>query len=115
MIHAYMRLHAAGFAHSVETWIGAELAGGLYGVAIGRAFFGESMFARRTDASKIALVCLVRQLQAWGFGVIDCQMQTAHLAGFGAREIPRREFAAMLGSLVRSSSAPGPWVLDAGA
>jgi leucyl/phenylalanyl-tRNA--protein transferase len=115
MIHAYMRLHAAGFAHSVETWIGAELAGGLYGVAIGRAFFGESMFARRTDASKIALVCLVRQLQAWGFGVIDCQMQTAHLAGFGAREVPRREFSAMLGSLVRASPVPGPWVLDAGA
>jgi leucyl/phenylalanyl-tRNA---protein transferase len=114
MIYAYERLHAAGFAHSVETWMGGDLIGGLYGVAIGRAFFGESMFTRRSDGSKIALVGLVRQLQAWGFGVIDCQMQTAHLAVFGAREIPRREFSAMLGPLVRASSLPGPWVLDVG-
>jgi leucyl/phenylalanyl-tRNA---protein transferase len=113
MVDAYERLHAAGFAHSVETWMGAELAGGLYGVAIGHAFFGESMFARRTDASKIALVSLVRQLQAWGFGVIDCQMETAHLASFGAREIPRREFSEMLVSLVRASAVPVPWTIEA--
>jgi leucyl/phenylalanyl-tRNA---protein transferase len=115
MIIAYERLHAAGFAHSVETWVGAELAGGLYGVAIGRAFFGESMFARRTDASKIALVRLVRQLQAWSFGVIDCQMRTAHLASFGARDIPRRDFSAVLAPLVRASPVRGPWDMDAGA
>src|SRR3954451_24924801 len=78
MITAYERLHDAGFAHSIETWMDGELAGGLYGVAIGRAFFGESMFARRTDASKIALVYLVRQLARWGFGLIDCQMKTEH-------------------------------------
>ena len=113
MIAAYEKLHAAGFAHSVETWAGAELAGGLYGVAIGRAFFGESMFARRTDASKIALVCLARQLHARRFGVVDCQTRTAHLATFGAREIPRREFSAMLAPLVRASPVPGPWTMDA--
>jgi leucyl/phenylalanyl-tRNA--protein transferase len=100
MIRAYRRLHDAGFAHSVETWIDGELAGGLYGVALGRAFFGESMFTRRTDASKIALVWLVRQLEAWGFGVIDCQMRTAHLASLGAREIPRAEFTRRLRDLV---------------
>ena len=115
MIAAYGRLHAAGLAHSVETWEGAELAGGLYGVAIGRAFFGESMFARRADASKIALVRLVRQLHAWGFGVIDCQMRTAHLESFGAREIPRRQFSTMLASLVGASAIASPWVLNAGA
>ncbi|HXE79593.1 MAG TPA: leucyl/phenylalanyl-tRNA--protein transferase [Vicinamibacterales bacterium] len=112
MLGAYTQLHAAGYAHSVETWIDDELAGGLYGVAIGRAFFGESMFTRRTDASKIALVTLVRLLDSWGFGVIDCQMRTEHLASFGAREIPRSEFLEMLRDLVRQPSAwgtvPGP-------
>ena len=107
MIRAYARLHAAGYAHSVETWIDGELAGGLYGVAIGRAFFGESMFTRRTDASKIALVWLVRQLEAWGFGVIDCQMRTAHLASLGAREVPRAEFLRRLAGLVGAGSAWG--------
>ena len=112
MVTAYERLHHAGFAHSIETWMDGELAGGLYGVAIGRAFFGESMFARRSDASKIALVHLVRQLGAWGFGVIDCQMKTEHLASFGSREIPRRAFAGLLRQL---SAAPPPsasWRLD---
>ena len=84
------RLHELGYAHSVEAWIDGELAGGLYGVAIGRVFFGESMFARAPDASKIALVGLVRRLAADGFGLIDCQMHTAHLASLGAREIPAR-------------------------
>ena len=92
MVAAYVRLHEAGHAHSIETWIDGELAGGLYGVGIGRAFFGESMFATRTDASKIALVHLVRQLERWGFGLIDCQMKTDHLASLGATEIPRRAF-----------------------
>jgi len=101
MIEAYTALHTAGHAHSIETWIpdetGAEsLVGGLYGVAIGRVFFGESMFMRQTDASKIALAHLVGWLRQHDFGVIDCQMNTAHLASLGAREIPRGEFAALL-------------------
>jgi len=90
-----------------------ELAGGLYGVAIGKAFFGESMFARRTDASKIALVHSVRQLNAWGFGIIDCQMKTEHLATFGAREIPRKEFAAAIQRLVGEPPVPAPWRIEA--
>jgi leucyl/phenylalanyl-tRNA--protein transferase len=112
MIRAYRRLHDAGFAHSVETWIDGELAGGLYGVALGRAFFGESMFTRRTDASKIAFVSLVRQLERWGFGLVDCQMRTDHLASFGAREVPRREFVRALKSLVAQPGVPAPWRPD---
>jgi len=111
MMAAYERLHAAGFAHSFETWVDGQLAGGLYGVAIGRAFFGESMFTRHSDASKIALVHAVRQLEGWEFGIVDCQMNTAHLARFGAREIPRREFADRLQSLTARPSIPGPWSL----
>ena len=109
MVAAYERLHEAGFAHSVETWMAGELAGGLYGVAIGRVFFGESMFTRRTDASKIALVRLVRQLAAWGVGVVDCQMKTPHLSAFGAREIPRREFAELVRDLVKATGIGTPW------
>jgi len=100
MVTAYTGLHEAGYAHSFETWMageeGEELAGGLYGVALGRVFFGESMFSRRTDASKIALAHLVAELVARGFEVIDCQMSTPHLASLGAREIPRHEFSALL-------------------
>src|SRR5487761_2637099 len=84
---AYCQLHERGYAHSVETWIDGNLAGGLYGVAIGRAFYGESMFARAADASKIALAHLCRHLERLGFAVIDCQMSTAHLASLGAREV----------------------------
>jgi leucyl/phenylalanyl-tRNA--protein transferase len=115
MVDAYLELHRAGYAHSIETWIDGELAGGLYGVAIGRAFFGESMFTRVTDASKIALIALARQLHAWRFGVIDCQMRTQHLASFGAREIPRAEFAQLLADLVDYGPAPGPWKMSADA
>lgn len=109
---AYARLAAMGYAHSVEAWQDGELAGGLYGVAIGRMFFGESMFARRTDASKVAFVTLVGQLRRWGFRLIDCQMSTGHLASLGAREIPRREFLAEVSRLVLEPPVPGPWVLD---
>jgi len=109
---AYTRLHRLGVAHSVETWHGDELVGGLYGVALGRVFFGESMFSRATDASKIALVHLVRQLQAWGFELIDCQMHTPLLASFGAREIPRAQFTRRVAELVKYSDVPAPWVLD---
>jgi leucyl/phenylalanyl-tRNA--protein transferase len=109
---AYTRLHSLGFAHSIETWIDERLAGGLYGVAIGSMFFGESMFYRAPDGSKIAFVHLVRQLARWGFGLIDCQMKTAHLASFGAREIPRREFTRRLEELVNYPREPCPWQLE---
>jgi leucyl/phenylalanyl-tRNA--protein transferase len=113
MIRAYRRLHEAGYAHSVETWMDGALAGGLYGVALGRAFFGESMFTRRTDASKIAFVRLVRQLEHWDFGLIDCQMRTEHLASFGACEIPRRAFVSQLRTLVTQAGQRGPWRFEA--
>ncbi len=109
---AYTRLHRLGVAHSVETWRGDELVGGLYGVALGRAFFGESMFSRATDASKIALVHLVHQLNTWQFGLIDCQMHTPLLASFGAREIPRAQFTRRVAELVNYPHVPAPWVLE---
>ncbi|MCX7628248.1 MAG: leucyl/phenylalanyl-tRNA--protein transferase [Methylophilaceae bacterium] len=109
MVEAYCELHQAGYAHSVETWMGGTLAGGLYGVAIGGMFYGESMFHRATDASKIALVHLVRRLQSHGFGMIDCQMHTPHLARMGAREIPRVAFAARLAALIDLPHPPEKW------
>jgi len=112
MARAYGALHEAGVAHSVETWIGDELAGGLYGVAIGRMFFGESMFTRVTDASKIAFVHAVRQLERWGVPLIDCQMSTGHLASLGAREISRAAFLAEVARLVDEAPLPARWVLD---
>jgi len=99
VIDAYCRLHALGFAHSVETWIDGQLAGGLYGVALGGMFYGESMFARATDASKIALAHAVERLRAAGFGLVDCQMRTSHLASLGAREIERAEFCRLVAEL----------------
>jgi len=98
IIDAYMTLHRTGFAHSVECWRGGELAGGLYGVAIGAAVFGESMFSRFVDASKVALVHLVRTLQAGGFSLLDIQFITPHLARFGAVEIQRGEYLLLLKS-----------------
>jgi leucyl/phenylalanyl-tRNA---protein transferase len=112
MIDAYAELHRRGFAHSVEAWVNGELVGGLYGVAIGRMFFGESMFARRPDASKVALAHLARQLDIWGFEIIDCQMSTAHLASLGAHEIPRAEFVRRLEALVAQPPVPSPWHFD---
>ena len=109
IVEAYCELHRTGIAHSVETWRDGELVGGLYGIALGRAFFGESMFRRATDASKVALVTLVRQLERWGFGMVDCQMNTAHLASFGAREIPRAEFTRRLRELIHYPPVPAPW------
>jgi leucyl/phenylalanyl-tRNA---protein transferase len=109
MRSAYLALHRAGYAHSFETWRGPDLVGGLYGVALGRMFYGESMFSRATDASKVALVALVRELQARGFPLIDCQMHTELLASLGAREIPRRSFLRALEPLVNYSTPPGPW------
>jgi leucyl/phenylalanyl-tRNA---protein transferase len=112
MIDAYGTLHDAGYAHSIETWIDGELAGGLYGVAIGRAFFGESMFARVSDASKLAFVHLVSQLQQWEFGIIDCQMNTAHLAAFGAREIPRVAFLELVRASIGGNGPDSPWCVN---
>jgi leucyl/phenylalanyl-tRNA--protein transferase len=114
MIAAYRNLHEAGHAHSFETWMEdedgrQELVGGLYGVAVGRAFFGESMFTRKTDASKIALAYLVAFLQRHDFGVIDCQMNTRHLASLGAREIPRAAFSQLLAALTPRPSLSGLW------
>ncbi|TNC97023.1 MAG: leucyl/phenylalanyl-tRNA--protein transferase [Gallionellaceae bacterium] len=100
MIDAYLELHRLGCAHSIEIWMKGELVGGLYGVAIGKMFFGESMFSRRTDGSKIAFAHMTRQLERWGFGMIDCQMYTSHLASLGAHEIPRAEFIARLQDLI---------------
>ena len=113
MVAAYTRLFEAGYAHSVETWRDGRLVGGLYGVAIGRMFYGESMFSREPDASKVALVRLARQLQRWQFGLIDCQMETPHLASLGARTIPRAGFTARLAELVNLPHHPGPWHFDA--
>jgi leucyl/phenylalanyl-tRNA--protein transferase len=109
MMCAYIRMHELGWAHSVEVYVDGDLVGGLYGLAIGRAFFGESMFARRRDASKIAFAHLVSYLVAHHFGLIDCQMRTEHLASLGAREIPRREFAARLDQLTRPPRPAERW------
>jgi leucyl/phenylalanyl-tRNA--protein transferase len=109
MRKAYLRLHRAGQAHSFETWRGEELVGGLYGVAIGRMFYGESMFSRATDASKVALVALVGELRARKFPLIDCQMHTPLLASLGARAIPRRTFLRELAALVNYPASPGKW------
>lgn len=112
ILEGYCALHELGYAHSVETWIDGKLAGGLYGVAIGRMFYGESMFHRVTDASKIAFVHLVQYLKKHGYDLIDCQMHTSHLDRFGAREIPRGEFAKRLAELVKlDTDPPGKWKL----
>ncbi len=109
MRRAYGGLHRLGYAHSVEAWREGRLVGGLYGVALGRVFFGESMFARETDASKVALAHLVAMLRERGVPIIDCQQDTAHLASLGARPIPRREFAAILAELIHSTAPPPGW------
>lgn len=110
---AYLDLHAAGFAHSVEVWRGDALAGGLYGVSTGRLFFGESMFTRVSDASKIALVALCTQTSRWGFPLIDCQMQNPHLASLGVETLPRRAFLRVIKSHARGDTRRGCWTPDA--
>jgi leucyl/phenylalanyl-tRNA--protein transferase len=109
MTDAYIRLHRLGWAHSVETWRGGELVGGLYGVAIGRVFFGESMFSRVSDASKVALVRLVERLRQRQFALIDCQVASAHTTSLGACNIPRREFLAQLREHCSPAGEPGAW------
>jgi leucyl/phenylalanyl-tRNA--protein transferase len=114
MIEAYCRLHQEGFAHSVESWQDGELVGGLYGVSLGRAFFGESMFSRVSNASKAAFVHLVWFLESKNFSLIDCQLTTKHLLSFGAREISRTEFLRMLGEALQHKSRKGKWRLPEG-
>ncbi len=106
---AYTALHEEGYAHSVEAWLGDELVGGLYGVSLGDAFFGESMFAQKPDASKICFVYLVRFLKAEGFSFVDCQMTTDHLLRFGAEEIPRTQFLKELHGALQGDDITGSW------
>ncbi len=109
MIAAYSLLHDLGYGHSVECWQDEELAGGLYGISLGGTFFGESMFSRKSNASKIGLVHLVKKLAEWDFDLIDCQMKTAHLMQFGAREIPGAEFRKILAKSISRPTRRGIW------
>ncbi len=109
MIEAYCNLHHAGFTHSVEAWDGQCLAGGIYGVSLGRAFFGESMFTRVSNASKVAFFSLARRLKEWEFSLIDCQIGTPHLYRLGAYEIPRTEFLTRLSQALSLPSQRGSW------
>ncbi len=109
MVDSYGDLHRRGFAHSVEAWRGDTLVGGLYGVSLGAAFFGESMFARERDASKVAFVALVEQLRLWGISLVDCQVHTPHLASLGAREWPRRAFLRALRKALAYPTRLGHW------
>lgn len=112
IIEGYTALHAEGVAHSVEAWRGDELVGGLYGVSFGRVFFGESMFARATDASKTAFATLLANLIAWGFDLVDCQSYTDHLSRFGAVEWPRRRFLDTLARALEHETREGPWTVE---
>jgi leucyl/phenylalanyl-tRNA--protein transferase len=109
MMGAYIRLHELGWAHSVETYSEGELVGGLYGLAIGRMFYGESMFSHCSDASKVAFAHLIRYLSAHHFAMIDCQMRTEHLASLGGREIPRHDFLSRLQALTAETSSRAAW------
>jgi leucyl/phenylalanyl-tRNA--protein transferase len=111
MIDAYVELAARGYAHSAEAWCRGRLVGGLCGVSLGGSFFGESMFALHPNASKVAFVALVRQLQAWDFDLVDCQVHSHHLERFGARSWPRARFLETLRDSVRRPTRPGPWRL----
>jgi len=109
MVEAYTRLHVLGFAHSIEAWHENRLVGGLYGMALGGVFFGESMFSRETDASKVALVALLKKLREWNFVLVDCQIPSAHLTSLGAEEIPRSRFLAELERALALPGQPGHW------
>ncbi len=112
MQSAYTELHNRGLAHSVEIWSGSSLVGGLYGVALGQVFFGESMFSKEDNTSKLALVYLVRQLQRWGYRLIDCQVSSEHLVSLGASEIGRDQFQQRLAELLPETGREGVWVMD---
>ena len=109
MIAAYCNLHESGLAHSVETWQAGKLTGGLYGVSLGKCFFGESMFTRTSNASKVAFVALVELLKTLNFNLIDCQVTTTHLLSFGAREIPRTRFLKELEKSLESTTIKNKW------
>lgn len=109
IFHAFYGLHQSGHAHSIEAWQNGELVGGLYGIAIGQVFFGESMFYRKTDASKVAFVNMVGQIKFWGYQLIDCQVSTRHLMSFGAEEIGRGNFAKLLDQYCDESPDPLAW------
>lgn len=111
MLEAYSKLHHAGYAHSVEAWRDGVLAGGLYGISLGRCFFGESMFARQSNASKVALYALVEHVKPLGFDLIDCQITTGHLLRLGAREIPKSQFLAKLKRSMQYPTIKGKWTL----
>ena len=113
MIEAYTALHEEGYAHSVETWQADQLVGGVYGVAIGGAFFAESMFTKVDDASKVALVALVRQLRAWSFHIIDCQQSSPHVLRLGAEEISRRAYIEHISKAVAQPNRHGRWHFQA--
>ncbi|MEO6198700.1 MAG: leucyl/phenylalanyl-tRNA--protein transferase [Sphingomicrobium sp.] len=110
---AMLALHAAGFAHSVEVWSGGDLVGGLYGVKLGRAFFGESMFSRTRDSSKVALAWLVARLKAGNFALLDCQFMTDHLASLGAIDVSREHYVALLAAALGAGSGGGAGVAGA--
>ncbi len=110
---AYLKLHERGLAHSAEAWDGDDLVGGLYGVSLGAAFFGESMFTHVPEASKVSFVTFTEQLERWGIRLVDCQVYTEHLARFGAREWPRSEFLAALRVALEVPARVGPWRFDA--
>ncbi len=112
MIEAYCALHEAGFAHCAEAWMDDRLVGGIYGVSLGRGFFGESMFHMERDASKVALASLVERLRGWDFMFLDCQMPTEHLARFGARKVTRRTFLRMLQESLDAENRMGSWAMD---
>lgn len=112
MQQAYLNLFHQGDAHSVEVWEENRLVGGLYGVAIGRVFFGESMFSRRNNASKIALLNLCKKLIAWGYELIDCQVYSEHLKSLGADEIPRSEFSQLLTEFCSNQSSADSWQIE---
>jgi leucyl/phenylalanyl-tRNA--protein transferase len=109
MERAYMKLHAMGYAHSVEAWAGDDLVGGLYGVSLGRVFFGESMFAHAPDASKVSLVALAERLAGWGFPLIDAQVPTPHTLAMGAEEWPRAKFLEVLAEELKHPTRQGSW------
>jgi len=113
MEQAYIELHQLGFAHSVESWIGDELLGGVYGVSLGRAFFGESMFARASNASKVAMATLVKRLETWGFHFLDAQVTTPHMLSLGAKEISRETFLQSLEQALQFPTRRGNWGSEA--
>jgi leucyl/phenylalanyl-tRNA--protein transferase len=112
LLDAFVRLHELGFAHCFETWYEGELVGGVYGLSLGAAFFGESMFATRSDASKVALVGLVLQIERWGFAMLDCQVSNAHTASLGARDWPRDDYRVALERALEVPTRRGRWSLD---